>query len=88
MYHCIPSVFEEVIYEIDDAVKTVFIIAHNPGITEFVNQLSPDFNIPNMPTCGTVAAHVATGGQGWNSFPIVTRKVFLFEYPRNEHESH
>lgn len=87
LYHCIPSVFEEVIYELSDTVKTVFIIAHNPGITEFVNHLSPDFSIDNMPTCGMVAAHVETKGQGWNSFSIVKRKVFLFDYPRNEHDS-
>src|SRR5262245_14167295 len=39
LYHCIPVVFEEVIYEINDKVKTVFIVAHNPGITSFVNEL-------------------------------------------------
>src|SRR4051812_2896417 len=87
LYHCIPSVLEEVIYEINDSVKTLFIVAHNPGITEFVNQLSPDFSIGNMPTCGIVAAHVATVGQGWNSFPGAKRKVFLFDYPANEHDS-
>jgi phosphohistidine phosphatase len=87
LYHCIPSVFEEVMYELDDSVKTVFIVAHNPGITEFVNNLAPDFSIANMPTCGVVAAHVATKGQGWTSFSIVKKKVFLFEYPGNEHDS-
>lgn len=87
LYHCIPAVFEEVIYEISDSVKTLFIIAHNPGITEFVNQLAPDFSIANMPTCGIVAAHVATLGQGWNSFPLAKREVFLFEHPKNEHDS-
>lgn len=84
LYHCIPSVFEEVIYEINDAVKTVFIVAHNPGITEFVNQLAPDFCIANMPTCGIVAARVETAGQGWTGFPFAKRKVFLFEHPKND----
>ena len=79
LYHCISSVFDEVIYEISDKVKTVFIVAHNPGITEFVNHLSPDFSIDNMPTSGIVGAHVET--KEWNSFSISKRKVFLFEYP-------
>src|SRR5690242_20105187 len=26
LYHCIPSVFEEVIYEIDDKITTAFIV--------------------------------------------------------------
>jgi phosphohistidine phosphatase len=79
LYHCIPSVFEEVIYEINEKVKTVFIVAHNPGITEFVNQLSPEFIIENMPTGGVVAAHMKA--DEWNNFSIAAKKVFLFEYP-------
>jgi len=79
LYHCIPAVFEEVIYGIKDSVKTVFIVAHNPGITEFVNQLSPEFRIDNMPTCGIVGAHMEIAE--WDKFSIAKRKVFLFEYP-------
>ncbi|MCW3123759.1 MAG: putative phosphohistidine phosphatase, SixA [Flavipsychrobacter sp.] len=83
LYHCIPSVLEETIYEVSNSVKTVFIVAHNPGITEFVNQLVPEFKIDNMPTCGIVATHVET--EEWNNFSIANKKVFLFEQPGNEH---
>ena len=79
LYHCIPSVFEEVIYSIGDKIKTACIIAHNPGITDFVNQLSPDFSIDNMPTCGMVGVELNT--DHWSNFSIVKRKVILFEYP-------
>ena len=83
LYHCIPSVFEETLYELDNDVKTVFIVAHNPGITEFVNQLSPSFNIDNMPTCGIVA--VSMDMKEWNQFATTAkRKVFLFDYPGKE----
>ena len=82
LYHCIPAVFEEVIQEIPDDVKTVYIVAHTPGITDFVNQLSPKFRIDHMPTCGVVACRF-TAGQ-WNSFNIAEREVFLFDYPKNE----
>lgn len=84
LYHCIPSVLEEVIYETSDRIKTIFIVAHNPGITDFVNQLSPEFNIENMPTCGIVGAHIET--REWNNFAISDKKVFLYEYPgKNDH---
>jgi len=85
LYHCIPSVFEELIYEIGNDVGTAFIIAHNPGITEFVNQLSPDFATSNMPTCGMVGVHFEA--DRWEDFPNVKRKVFLFDYPKNEHDA-
>jgi phosphohistidine phosphatase len=82
LYHCIPSVFEELLYEVGDKVKTVFIIAHNPGITEFVNHLSPAFSIDNMPTCGIACAHFDSAE--WNMFPLVEKEVFLFEHPEKE----
>ncbi len=82
LYHCIPSVFEEILYEVKDDVKTLFIIAHNPGITEFVNQLSPGFGIDNMPTCGVAA--VTFEADEWNKFPLVNRSIILFDYPGKE----
>lgn len=85
LYHCIPSVFEEVIQEIDDTIKTVFIVAHNPGITDFVNELFPQFTIDNMPTCGIVAAHVEV--DEWSDFDIAEKQVFLFEYPKKLYDS-
>lgn len=82
LYHCTPPVFEDVVYGIDDAVKTVFIVAHNPGITDFANQLSPSFTTDHMPTCGVVAAYINTGN--WNDFSNAEKKVFLFESPKKE----
>lgn len=82
LYHCIPQVFEEVIYEVDDKYKNVFIVAHNPGITEFVNQLSHAFKIDNMPTCGMVGAKLEL--REWNEFYSVKKEVFLFEYPKKK----
>lgn len=80
LYHCSPQVFEEVIYELDENVSTVFIVAHNPGITDFVNQLSQSFRLDNMPTCGIIGAEFALSN--WNEFSSVEKQVLLFEYPK------
>jgi len=82
LYHCISSVFEEVIYEIDDKVATAFIVAHNPGITSFVNELDAGFSIDNMPTCAVAGAHFEA--DSWNEFNSVKKKIFLFDYPKKE----
>lgn len=82
LYHCIPSVFEEVIRDIDDNAKTLLIVAHNPGITQFVNELSKKFSIDNMPTCAMVAAHVKT--KTWNDFANANKEVFYFDYPKKQ----
>jgi len=79
LYHCIPSVFNEVIAGIPDNVKTVYILGHNPGITDFVNQQSQSFSIDNMPTCGV--AGIQLDAKEWSNYPIEKRKVFLFDYP-------
>jgi phosphohistidine phosphatase len=84
LYHCIPSVFEEVIYEIDSSVKTVFIVAHNPGISSFANQLSDKFHTDHMPTCGIVGAKFEA--DEWSEFIRVNKQVFLYDYPKNEHD--
>ena len=82
LYHCIPSVFEELLYEMGSEVQTLVIVAHNPGITEFVNSLSPAFSIDNMPTCGMVG--VTFDADEWNRFSSVDHNVFLFDYPGKE----
>jgi len=85
LYHCVPAVLEEVIYALPQEVRTVFIVAHNPGITEFANQLSPDFYTGNMPTCSIVGVHFDS--DNWFDFDKVKKEVFLYDYPKNEHES-
>lgn len=80
LYHCSPQVFEEVIYELDENISTVFIVAHNPGITDFVNQLSQSFRLDNMPTCGIIGAEFELNS--WSEFSSVEKQVLLFEYPK------
>ena len=82
LYHCAPSVFEDLVCAVDNKIMTVFIVAHNPGITEFVNGLSLEFSIDNMPTCGVVGAIIDC--DEWSGFPLAKRKVFLYEYPRKD----
>lgn len=85
LYHCIPQVFEEIITELPETIKTVFIVAHNPGITAFTNELSAKFKIDNMPTCSVVAATI--NADRWSDFNMVEKQVFLFEYPRKFYDS-
>lgn len=82
LYHCIPSVIEEVIEEVNEDVRTLFIVAHNPGITEFVNELCPDFSVDTVPTCGVVGIHFEASE--WGELLNAEKKVFLFEYPGKE----
>ncbi len=80
LYHCMTATFETVIEAVKEEVQTLFIIAHNPGITEFANSFSEKFRIDNMPTCAAVG--VKMNLESWADFKSAAKKVFLFEYPK------
>lgn len=82
LYHCTPAVFEEVIYETDDDMRTIMIIAHNPGTSDFANQLSPEFDVDDLPTGAVVATHVEA--KHWTDFSSAGKEVFFYTYPKKE----
>ena len=84
LYHCVPSVFEEVIAETNDKVETLFIVAHNPGITEFAAQISGPGKINHMPTCAV--AGVEFDSDHWIDFSLVKKELFLFDTPKKQHD--
>lgn len=81
LYHCNSQVFEDVITSLPDEANTVFIIAHNPGITIFANEIIPSLNLENVPTCGVVAACAET--DEWGNFLHLTRSLLFFDFPKN-----
>jgi len=84
LYHCIASIFVEVILTLDDSIKTVFIVAHNPGVSEFANESSArGIRIDHLPTCGM--AGIELEAEHWYDYNNAERQVFLYDYPKNEH---
>ena len=79
LYHCETEIFLNVIEKLSNDAATAFIIAHNPGITNFVNSLYELFRIDNMPTCGVVGVRF---DGAWKDFHHAEKEVFLFEYPK------
>lgn len=80
LYHASADVFFEVAKEFPDHFNTIAIFSHNPGITEFVNLLTDDAHLDNMPTCGIFA--VKFSGL-WNDFKRVKKTFLFFDYPKN-----
>jgi phosphohistidine phosphatase len=82
LYHCVPAVFEEVIYAVDDAVETLFIVAHNPGISEFAAGLDPSKTVHDMPTCAVVGIEV--DAKRWSDLSLAGKRLFLFDTPKKD----
>ncbi|HOZ78164.1 MAG TPA: histidine phosphatase family protein [Ferruginibacter sp.] len=80
LYHAPAEIFFEVAENLPEHFNTVAIFSHNPGITEFVNLLTNNLRLDNMPTCGIFAVRF----QGaWKSFVKAKKEFIFFDYPKN-----
>lgn len=79
----LPS--DEVFYEVIEGVENQFhhlaIFSHNPGITHFVNLLTSEIKVDDIPTCGIfgIKANVSQ----WKDFRKVPKQFWFFDYPKN-----
>ena len=82
LYHASPAVFESVITteNIDDKVQILFMVAHNPGITQFAFDMLRDIPIADLPTCGIVG--VSFEAEHWYDFPNASYSLSYFDYPK------
>ena len=80
LYHAAKQVFFEVIEQLNDDFKIVAIFSHNPGITEFVNELVDNTRIDNMPTCGVFAVKINSAK--WKDFTNAKKELLFFDYPK------
>lgn len=79
LYHAAPPVFYNVINEVDNQFNNIAIFSHNPGITDFVNQLT-NRQIDNMPTCAVFAVKVNI--DNWKDFKKAEKEFWFFDYPK------
>lgn len=79
LYHAPIHVFYNVIEHLENEYHSVAIFSHNPGITDFVNELT-DVKINDMPTCGIFAIKVHTNN--WLDFEIARKEFLFFDYPK------
>jgi phosphohistidine phosphatase len=72
------SEYYQQIKTIADNVQSVLIIAHNPGITDFINSLGI-VELDNMPTSGLFGFKADC--DNWADFDNSNKKFILFEKP-------
>jgi len=70
-----------VIEQADDDLQNLAIFSHNPGITEFINELT-DKKIMDMPTCGIFAIRIHS--KSWKDFATATKDFWFFDFPKAE----
>ena len=78
LYHPTTDAFYKVIERLPPKVETAFIVSHNPGISDFINEMEVA-RIDYMPTCGVMAIEVAA--DSWADFSTAPKKFLFFEKP-------
>ena len=77
LYHASADTLFEVVGQLKDNVHSVALFAHNPGITDFVNQLNVGVRIDDMPTAGVFAIEL----EDWKNITTGEKKYLFFDYP-------
>lgn len=80
LYHAAENVFYEVISKLPESMKTIAVFSHNPGITDFVNTLTDEIRVDNVPTSGIFAVSCEAA---WESFKDSPKKFLFFDYPKD-----
>lgn len=80
LYHASQDQILSVIHNLNDKHDVVLIFTHNPGITDFVNNLAEQsFITDKIPTCGVVAFKLVV--ESWKDVRWKTGELDFFYYP-------
>lgn len=79
LYLATPKVMLEVVRERGGEADHLMVVGHNPGITEFADQLSAERSLDNMPTCSAYTLRFDI--RNWKQLDWRSGTDADFEYP-------
>jgi len=79
LYMAGSAAFTAVIESADEKFESIAVFSHNPGITDFANELT-NARIDNIPTCGVFAIKINT--DTWKNFRNAPKEFWFFDYPK------
>lgn len=79
LYLAEPTLLVEWLRDLDDTWHRVYLIGHNPGLTELVERLSGK-DIGHLPTAGIAAIDFAV--ESWEHIMDASGRLALFDYPK------
>ncbi len=80
LYLAEPAAIVEIIAAQDAALETLLVVGHNPGLTDLVHRLLPDFDVDDMPTGAVVGIDYAVA---WSSMDDATAALSYYDFPKN-----
>ena len=73
------STLLKAIKQTDNRFNTVFVVGHNPGLTDLINYLSLE-TVDNLPTSGAFA--VSFDSENWADIDSASGKLLFYEFPK------
>lgn len=81
LYHASPEQLLAAVQSVDDAVTTLMLVGHNPGLTALVNRFTPHL-IDNVVTAGIVA--IEFSAERWAEVRANSKEQFLwYDFPKS-----
>lgn len=80
LYNAPSKTLEEVIASANDQFDTIYIVAHNPGVSNFVWEHSAKQICLDLPPCAIAAFEL--NGNSWTDFYTASKKLTTFDYPK------
>lgn len=73
------AILIELIHGLNDRWDRVYLVGHNPGLTDLVNLLAGE-DIANIPTCGVASIEFAV--DSWTHIMEGAGRLAFFDYPK------
>ena len=81
LYGAAEEIFYDAVKNAPKKANTIAIFSHNPGITDFANELTST-RIDNIPTSGVFA--IKADCDSWEDFREAKKEFWFFDYPKAE----
>ena len=82
LYLAEPAAIVEIIAAQNDALETLLVVGHNPGLTELVHRLLPAFDVDDLPTCAVVGLDYGEA-MAWQRIAGGAAALCYYDYPKN-----
>ena len=82
LYLAEPAAIIEIISAQNDAVETLLVVGHNPGLAELVHRLLPAFDVEGLRTCAVVGLDYGDAA-AWQRIANGAAALSYYDYPKN-----
>ena len=79
LYLASPQLILATAKRTDDALSSIMLVGHNPGLTELAAWLAPQLELDNLPTAGVLAADFDVSSWTALDAPVLQ----YYDYPKN-----